>query len=223
MIPLKIIDNFFPEDQFNRLQSEILGSGIPWYYTDNISVPDWLTVNDSNAIETSAVHSDLFETERNGFMSEQCLRLQDVFEDMVHRLGFELKDLLRIRASMKWPQSHIKDHNYNIPHIDIPEPHTVALFYVNDSDGPTRIFDQYQPTDRVYPKVREEDIKNPEVVKLFHDYYIRDGFTVKQLIEPKANRMVLFDGYQYHTSGLPISSSRRIILNINFRGYGTNT
>lgn len=219
---MKIIDNFFSGDHFKRIQDAVMHPTMPWYYTENISVPDWLTVNDSNAIETSAMHSDIFETERNGFMSDQCLQLQDVFEDMVHRLGFELSDLLRIRASMKWPQPHIKENNYNIPHIDLPFPHTVGLFYVNDSDGPTRIFDQYQPADRVYPKVKEEDVKNPEVVKLFHDYYIRDGFTVKQLIEPKANRMVLFDGYQYHTSGLPMTSSRRVIFNINFKGYPKN-
>jgi hypothetical protein len=221
---LKIIDDFFPPEQFKRIQSTILGSSIPWHYTDNISVPHWLDVNDPNAIETSAIHSDLFESDRNGFMSEQCKQLADVFEDMVDRLGFDIKDLLRIRASMKWPQSHIKPHNYNIPHIDIHEPHTVGLFYVNDSDGPTRIFDQYQPSDRVYPKAKsEEELNDPEVREKFRQFYIREGFTVKQLIEPKANRMVLFDGYQYHTSGLPISSPRRVILNINFRGYGKNT
>ena len=220
---LKIIDNFFPEEQFNHLQEVILGQFMPWRYTENISVPEWFVVNDPNAIETSALQSDLFEIEHNGYMSKECIELSSIFESMVDRLGFEIKDLLRIRASMKWPQSHIKEHNYNIPHIDLQEPHTVALFYVNDSDGPTRIFDQYQPKDRVYPRIKNiEELEYPGVKKKFNDFYITEGFTVKQLIEPKANRMVVFDGYQYHTSGLPISSSRRVILNINFRGYGKN-
>lgn len=213
---MQIIDNFFPEEHFKRLQESILGSELPWYYTDNISVPKGVVINEPLAIETSALQTILFDR-INNYMSDECHKLTEVFNYMITQLGFEPVDLLKIRASMKWPQQHISESNYNIPHIDLPFPHTVGLFYVNDSDGPTRIFDQYQPS-KVFPKIKRDEAETPESLKQINDFYIREGFTVKELIEPKANRMVLFDGYQYHTSGLPVTSNRRVVLNINFNG-----
>ena len=75
------------------------------------------------------------------------------------------------------------------PHIDLDVPHLTTILYLNDSDGVTVIYNE-----------KEESI-----------YY-----TVKKTIEPKKNRLVLFDGEHYHTGHSPSRTSTRILLNSNF-------
>ena len=82
---------------------------------------------------------------------------------------------------------------YNLPHIDYNFPHKTVIFYLNDSDGPTWIFN--------------EKFNGPEEPT---------KFTVGEKVDPKENRMILLDGLQYHTASNPINSDRRVILNVNY-------
>jgi hypothetical protein len=72
------------------------------------------------------------------------------------------------------------------------------IYYLNDSDGDTRIFDQ-------------------EFEATTNNFGIghHDTFTTKHQITPKANRLLWFNGFRYHTASNPINSNRRVILNIN--------
>ena len=58
------------------------------------------------------------------------------------------------------------------------------IYFVNDSDGDTFIFDG-DPL----------------------------SLTIKQRITPKANSILIFDGDFYHASSNPIKSNRRIVIN----------
>ena len=80
------------------------------------------------------------------------------------------------------------------PHIDLDEPHLASIFYVNDSDGNTVIYDQKW---------------NPE-------QGIKQELTVMQEIEPVANRLIAFDGMHIHTGHNPTKHSNRILINTNF-------
>jgi len=74
-----------------------------------------------------------------------------------------------------------------------------SIFYINDSDAPTIIYDQM----RLYGDV-EQPLK---VVKL----------TVKERVYPKENRLVLFKGNHVHTGMCPTTSSCRILINTNYK------
>jgi len=76
------------------------------------------------------------------------------------------------------------------------------LLYLNDADGSTVIYNEtYEPTfgnmDQHYEK-------------------IKNNLTIMETVEPKANRMVIFDSRHYHTGTLPTSTARRVVLNINY-------
>ncbi len=87
----------------------------------------------------------------------------------------------------------ITDQPYlNGAHCDLASPHKTALIYINDSDGPTVI----------YKERWRQGYEGP--------------FTVDHEIEAVANRMVIFDGLQYHTGTTPAKTPRRIVLNINY-------
>jgi hypothetical protein len=208
---MQIIDNFFPEDKFQEFQSLILGPRMPWYYIPNISVPDWLVVEDPLAVETDALQCLLYDKHRN-YVSEEYTALEEYFYNMIIKLGYTKDNLMRIRATMKWPKPGLDPNTYNVPHIDSPRSNKTIVFYLNDSDGDTRLFHQIQ-TPIESPPLQTDATK--EQIDAYAAQFIRSGFTVEHCVTPKANRLLMFDGMQYHTAGHPFNVDRRVILNIN--------
>ena len=102
-------------------------------------------------------------------------------------------DFVRIRASLKTHKKGFTEQHYNLPHVDYHFPHKSVVYYVNESDGDTWMFN-------------EEFKQFPEP----------DIFTVKQRITPKPNRLIIFDGLCYHTASNPINNDSRMIININY-------
>jgi hypothetical protein len=70
---------------------------------------------------------------------------------MSDKAGVDSTTLYRARFGLYLP---IRDApEYNNIHVDMPQPHTVALYYVNDSDGDTFFFDNNREVvERVTPK-----------------------------------------------------------------------
>ena len=66
------------------------------------------------------------------------------------------------------------------------------LYYINDADGETFVFDQNN----------------------------RDGVptevTIKEKYPHRGNSVLIFDGFQYHASSNPITSKQRININLTF-------
>jgi len=81
------------------------------------------------------------------------------------------------------------------PHVDSPYPHVATIFYLNDSDGNTVIFNE-----------KFEGDPNFDESKL----------TIQREIEPKANRLLIFNGHYIHTGHVPAKHNNRVILNSNF-------
>jgi hypothetical protein len=91
-------------------------------------------------------------------------------------------------------------------HVDMNFNHQTALIYINDADGPTRIYNE-----------KFEDMFNQDKSSYEKHYdLIKDKLTVAETIEPVANRMVIFDGLHYHSGTTPSKTDRRIIININY-------
>jgi len=207
---MKVIDNFFPEEQFKEFQEKILGPRMSFNYIPAISTPEWMRVDDPLAKETDAFFISMYDKENN-MMSDEFLSLKPMFIYLLHKLGYTEQNLTRMRCVTTLSVPGITSEYYNLPHVDNPSEHKSVVFYVNDSDGDTRLFHQRQkPFNwRLKPDATEEEKKN------YANQFIRSGFTVEHCITPKANRLLIFDGLQYHTAGFPVNSRRRVIINMN--------
>ena len=106
------------------------------------------------------------------------------------KIGFKRNDILQGRSFLQVPLN-LKDRSIDAPHVDADQPHLVALYYVNDSDGETVIY--------------ENKFEGYDKVPMFKD------LKEKQRVTPKAGRVVLFDGYYWHTSCQPEHNVRCII------------
>ena len=83
---------------------------------------------------------------------------------------------------------------YDNIHIDIPFSHLVVLYYVNDTDGDTFIFDKFADLD---------NLKSPTINE--------SESTIIKRVSPKKGRALLFDGRRYHSSSGPTKDIRCII------------
>lgn len=108
----------------------------------------------------------------------------------------------KLNLQTKAPKESI--NKYNFPHTDfIPEMENelTMIYYVNDCDGDTYIFDSKNHS--------MEDIK-----KTPEQY---DNLKILKRISPKQGRAVIFPTSQLHAGSHPIKSEYRMVLNYNFQ------
>ena len=113
------------------------------------------------------------------------------------RLGIEVNEIFRIRFGLLHrDQKQI----VNTPHVDNPYNfHYVGLFYLNNTDGSTKIWKQQH--NNWGAAAKSLTLSECELMKE---------------VEPKENRMVIFDGSHYHSSTLPSQTQLRYTINYNF-------
>jgi hypothetical protein len=106
--------------------------------------------------------------------------------------NLKLDTLLRMRLGFLLNTAYSMPHlpySYNNPHVDFEEPHMVGLYYLNDTDGDTVVFNQTAQS---------------------------DSYSVKHRIKPNAGKFAAFDGKYYHASSCPKMFTTRIVLTYNF-------
>lgn len=83
-----------------------------------------------------------------------------------------------------------RSNKTNTPHVDCSKQHISMIYYVNDSDGETTIYD----------KNLGENLKNIRPIKKF---------------KPKKGSFLVFDGNRYHSSRPPQNNNLRCVINFN--------
>ena len=113
------------------------------------------------------------------------------------KFGIEVSKIIRCRMNLTCPVPNFGPDNYNVPHVDWPdlENYFTLLYYLDDSDGDTFIFNEHY----------------------------KDGFpktvTIDRRISPKSNMALLMDGWKYHASSNPVKSNQRITINFKYFIY----
>jgi len=111
----------------------------------------------------------------------------------------EFRALLRIRVGLfTQAPSGAQHHN---PHVDFSQPHHTAVYYVNDSDGDTVIFNETL-----------DDVS----VERSAEHANRGRFTIAGTVPPQKGKMCVFDGRHYHASSSPTQAAKRIAITFNF-------
>jgi hypothetical protein len=190
---MQIVDNFLDDFNFQKLKTFVESPEFPWFYVSHVSLPPGADMPDPLSRETFGYNHMVYNYEDNNksFVFQSMPLILTKFEEIFNT---KITKLLRIRMGMKHPKIGFTENNYNLPHVDYFTPHSTLIYYINDSDGDTRIFDQEFTESTGEPT----------------------SFTVKTRITPRANRMLyLKNGLVYHTAANPIVTDRRIVLNIN--------
>jgi hypothetical protein len=189
-----IIENVISKDYQNHILSHASSLKFPWYFNPNMVSEHDPVANDPKNVMGF-----------NHFLYEEGKPVSPFFDSVyplilsiTGKTNVQFQQLERMRFNLTFKNTSSTE-NWHLPHIDTAHPHLVAIYYVNDSDGDTVIFnetnDSYKPKD--FDKMKSED------------------FTVKARITPKQGKMVIFPGQYYHASSYPRNSKYRMVINSN--------
>ena len=190
-----VIDDFISLEYQEKIKQELLGLGnnFPWHYTEDVTAAgdfdsqhragfghQYVELDDDDVSEVKSLYHHLFTP----MLSKACQYLK-----------IPEAEIIQGRSFLQLPLKNIDTSIVDSPHIDLDpgDEHIVVLYYVNDSDGDTIIYN--------------ERIKS-------------DTYTEKQRVSPKQGRVVIFDGRQYHRAQQP-SNGTRCIVNYNLGYYDT--
>lgn len=202
-IDIEIIDNFLDKQYSTYLLQTV--SQNKWDFNPNITLPE-APVDPWSFGFTQTLHNlidrkFIVEVEGGLLWLPLILKICSEYDIQPDRL-------LRARLDMTTRVPGKKVHPI---HVDYQSTKCISgIYYLDDSDGDTLIFEE--KFDK-YPGRDEDGRVNltapvieapPENVK------------VKEMITPKKNRLVLFDGAYWHTGMSPIEHDTRTLLNFVF-------
>ena len=203
---VEYISDFLP----NSYQDEILTNvfNMPWFFRPTIAQFPDSTYNDStNPFEDPRV-TDAFAFAHVCYSDGQVQsQYYEFFKNVLRFLelkkNIRITEIIRIRLRLT-PQfpGHTLDM-FNPPHVDLmtTEPFKTFVYYVDDSDGDTTIFNKkYMSTDE--PTVLSKN--QPDLQPIFTS-------------TPKRGEGVYFDGLLYHSGNSPVKYKSRCIINFDFK------
>lgn len=186
-------DDFLTKEEINNIQKLMIHSQeFSWFL--NPRLLDQETIDE-------ALHFDNIKTSggfqfNHGFYTSGVEKskyvdlVYHIFTKFINKHNIQSRAILRAKANLTTQDVNNK---YVAPHIDHFFDHNVFLYYVNDSDGDTILYNE---------KWQELG----EVRTL----------TENTRISPKAGRAILFDGRTYHTPLVPQTSPFRVVINLTF-------
>jgi|TARA_B100002019_G_scaffold16250_1_gene12789 hypothetical protein len=186
-----------PESVSEPIRATLLNSSyFPWYMITETTRYD-PTYNDSIPDELSGEDPQFQHTVLNnkGEVTSQSsydLVVEPLWRYIVTNYDNELgsfENFRRIKINLLTKKE--SKHMYHTPHVDYDYPHKTLLYYVNDSDGPTYFFNEkYDGT--------------------------RKKLTIKEKVEPRQGRFIIFDGHRFHASSNPQYHDYRCVVNFNY-------
>ena len=116
------------------------------------------------------------------------------FRPMLHQIMdiTNTNKILKARCDMTTNKGIEKVHDTHVDFVDQTSYKSV-IFYVNETDGDTTLFNERYTSDF---KDRTQ--------------------TIMKKVQPKENRLLVFEGDLLHTGSSPINYSNRILINCNF-------
>jgi len=218
-----VFDDLFTEERQKNILDNILNK-ITYTYIDDLSRDEDISVDSDGIVSYQGRHGfchvlrsdlhyydgpmdDLLGSEP---LSPHCSMVDDLMDVVTSKINFPVYDYSETKIFFQL-NLDIKDKDIpDTPHIDLGEPHLSIIYYVNDSDGDTILYENMLDLDDDSQWAKRKDGLG--------DDYITPAFHLlveKKRITPKQGRVVVFDGLYFHTAMQPRISGKRIIINCN--------
>ena len=200
---IKIIDDLLPKSYQDAIEQMVFSEEFDWHYVSDVTDQTYKNVQGYRSLDG---FSHLFLGPKTS--SKYLNFVMPVLYHAVNELGmpFDQSKLWRARVGLMFQQRQ-GDPTYNNPHVDHIMPHWTGLYYINDNDGPTYIFDQ-KVINVPFSKRNDAGIL---------DYVNNTEMTIAQQVEPKKGRFVIFNGYRFHSSSRPINCDKRAVITFNWK------
>jgi hypothetical protein len=158
-----IIENLLNKDESDIVEKKLYDPFFPWYLTaEKDEKGNMYTVlpeiakqyeNDKNVIDKGQfVHSFLYM--KNNDLIENSVNKDIAFkilQNFLNKVNIQGDvSILRAKANLITESSKYTKNSYGVPHIDFDTKHYVLIYYVNDCDGDTVLFNE---NNEIYKKI----------------------------------------------------------------------
>lgn len=186
---------YYNDPSVDLLNSTVNHKFFPWFYIEQTSGTDKPDSNDffiDSKTEDRPFFVHFVYGEEEGVTSPTTIHLvKNLVYKFVKDFKIPFKRVLRAKLNLSLSQNGFNDNNYCIPHVDYVKPHKVLLFYLNESDGDTVMFNEKYPN-------------------------TFDKLTEYKRITPMKYKVLNFDGFQWHANYNPVKSISRLVLNVDY-------
>lgn len=174
-----VIDEFCQQEQADALLKHFYGNELKWTMTQcqtSSRYNNFLTVTNDHyhkfrrksakIKEGPQLNHYFFDKTENGGskpVSDFVVPVTDLIKVICMKFNISTFKVLRIKANLKMQLNGFTEKCFNTPHKDDADNHIVLIYYVNDSDGDTILFDdKFKETARIRPKKNRLLIFNGE-------------------------------------------------------------
>jgi len=119
----KVIDNFLPKENFNKIKEVVLGSNFNWFYKPDVNYPGKHSPDNLFYFIHMFYNKDVPNSPFFNLIVENLISYMD-----------DVHSLIRVKANL-YPNQGIKKENGK--HVDDVFPHKGAIFYINTNNGRT--------------------------------------------------------------------------------------
>lgn len=186
-----VVDDILTKEEQDYLKRILLSSQFPWHFTPDVT-------GDHSRDARPAFNNYLVDDGKINVGGKPLSLLQKLIDNSLSRLYEEVNvqanyQLFRMRTFLQMPLANLVGSRRDTHHVDFyKERHLSILYYVFDADGDTIIFENmYHPDNPKVPELKE--------------------LKVKKKVTPKQGRVVIFDGYHWHTGTQPQKGMRCVI------------
>jgi hypothetical protein len=191
-----IDDDLLTVEEQEEIKQTLQSEYFPWF----LGIDKNSTVGNQWSKHFSKITSNIFEYSQFVHVFVVAGQGNSSFVDLVAKIhlragakyGFD-DSITRIKSNYCTKVFDQRPDAHQSPHIDCVDDHWVMIYYVNDSDGDTFIFEE-----KLYNHLPVESVKT---------------LTVKDRIPPKQGRIVIFDGACLHAGMHPRTHDSRMVIN----------
>jgi hypothetical protein len=192
-----VLDDVMSEEWVDNV--ETLPYWLKFAYMDYTSyaTDDFEVYTDDNVKDIGQLSAPLYVINQ---LKESCYDLISPFFYVIKQKVTEIKfnHEVRVKYNVLVRNPESTPSNYNGPHHDAVSGAYSIVYYCNDSDGDTFLFNEFY------------DGKNP------------DKLTIAKRISPKKNRCVIFESNRMHASSSPVYSKDRRVINFVIDAHASN-
>ena len=152
MIDITIVDDALPPSLADEIENFILNNRkYPWYFLSDITYGNDIG---RGGVNIPGFQHLYFESEHGGILSSNYFGyIHSISSIIFNKIGYKKgPQLLRAKSFMHLPIIRPQEYLHDNLHIDLKLPHIVCLYYVNDTDGDTFIYDIDKKLKRISPK-----------------------------------------------------------------------
>lgn len=183
----RVFDELFPDSLVSDIEKTLTAYNFDWHFTKETSGTAGYFSNDPLSKDCPQMIHMFYHTDWTSPYVEVITPLLDVIQKQT---STDIKSIYRIKANLTIPDGTSSNH-YNTPHQDHKNKDFLSMvYYVQDADGDTILFDKHEITDKKLDVVAK--------------------------VTPSRGRCLLFPSTQYHSSSNPIMFGSRIVLNFIF-------